>query len=219
MNKIVSIGLVVLGMVVHLPQLSLSEERPPADVIRAAEEGIKTFAKMSQNRNLYGSAVLPELSESVLGEGFQVFTVPPDKLLAARPDQGLLTLAVPTSQWEFLVLSEGKAKATLTVDLVNNVWTAVSFGKAGLAQQLETVLKTWPISSDYRFRLIRVYQATSDFIVLSKGDEVEGVIPLTSARVAMGLEYKSFNPMDLRSPNEVVTDLIPIVRANILKTN
>ena len=204
-------------LMIQPPPSFSSDEMPSQEIIGAAQEGIRTFLKVPRRQNLHKLGFLSQkaIDEAVLGEGFRIFTLPPDRLLSTDPPQDIDSLVLPTNMWQFLIVTEGKATALLTVDLVKNRWTAVSIGGSGLAAQLEILLETWPASAGYRYRLIKVYQAKSDLIEILQGGKIIGLVPFTSARIATGLEKRDFNPLDLHDPAEMIEKLRPIVRMNI----
>lgn len=213
-----TICLIVFAL--SLTGLCIAGSSPPDDVKRAAVDGLKAFVKdgrMGKLRQL-GFDTQADIDYSALGKGFQIFTIPPDRLLNGSAPQDIQTLAIPTNQWQFQIVTGDKAKALLTVDIVNGVWTTVSIGSSGLAQQLAGFLASWPPASGYDFRLIRVYQAKSDFIELSKGGKVLGIVPLTSLLAATsGGSATAYDPRSLRDPNEVLSNLRPVVKRNLLQ--
>lgn len=210
--------LLVFVFILFIPCFTSAGESPPNDIRKAAKEGIAIFLKDSRSSQLHrlGFESQADVDNAELGEGFQIFTIHPDKLLNESASQELYDLVTPTTQWQFLILVRGKANALLTVDLVNGKWTPVSIGSAGLAKQLSDLLSAWPATSGYQHRLIRVYQAQSDFIELSQEGKIIGILPLTSLLAAIqGDARKEFNAHDLRNPKEVLSDLRPVVRKNI----
>ncbi len=207
--------LMMLACILFMPGVAAA---PPDDINNAARQGIAVLLKESRSSHIgrLGFESQADVDNAELGEGFQVFTIQPDKLLDESSSQELSDLVIPTSQWQFLILAKGNAKALLTVDLVNGKWTPVSIGSAGLARQLSDLLTAWPAASGYRYRLVRVYQAQSDFIELSQAGKKIGILPLTSLLAATKKgERKAFNPRDLRNPKEVLSELRPVVRENM----
>jgi hypothetical protein len=65
----------------------------------------------------------------------------------------------------------------MTVDLMDGNWQAVAFGSAGLAGQLDTLEKSLLLPEDDSNKLVRIYQAKADFIVLSGGSGRHRVSP------------------------------------------
>jgi len=210
-------GLIAILIFVAL-QISVSVAADiPADIKKAADEGINIFLKdprMTGLQNL-GFRSSSEKESAYAGEGFQIFTIPPDRLLNSSFSQDLSNLVVPTNQWQFLVNSNEGAKALLTVDIIDEKWTPVSIGAAGLAKELNMLLKKWPPSQGYQYRLIRVYQAKSDFIELSQAGQVKGIVPLSSLNAVLGGKKKAFDPTDILGSQQVLDTLRPVVQRNI----
>ncbi len=190
-----------------------AEQPPPEDVLRAARSGIKAFLSSGepQSVRLLGFTDRAEIDAATLGDAFPIYTVPPDRLLQRGSAPDLRALAVPTTLWQVIVVSRGTARSLLTIDRVNGSWTPVSIGSAGLASQLMTLIDTWPASAGYQYRLIRVYQATSDLMEVSQDGVPLGFVPFESARLAMRLSQASFDPRDLRTSSEVTGILRPLV--------
>ncbi len=209
--------LLVFVFVLFIPCITVGES-PPYDIKKMAKEGITIFLNDSRSSHLHrlGFESQADVDNAELGDGFHIYTIQPDKLLDESASQDLDNLVTPTTQWQFLISVRGKAKALLTVDLVNGKWEPVSVGSAGLAKQLSDVLAIWPTTLGYQYRLIRVYEAQADFIELSQEAKKIGILPLTSLLIAIKAGVKkTFDPHDLRHPKEVLSDLRPIVRENI----
>jgi hypothetical protein len=209
--------IVLLLLVVQPPLLFSSDEAPPAAVAAAAEQGVRIFVKDPevQNLHLFGLSGKEQIDKAALGQGFQVFSIPPDRLINQDASQNIDTLAASTNTWQFLIVTGGKAASLLTVNFFNGQWTPVSIGASGLATEVAALLKTWPSSAGYRCKLIKVYQAKSDFMEIFQGEKSLGVVPFTSGRIAMGLEERDFNPSDLRDSREILSKLLPVVKTNV----
>jgi hypothetical protein len=209
--------IVPLFLLIQPPLLFSSDEAPPAAVANAAEKGVRIFVKdpQAQNLHLFGLSDKEQIDKAVLGQGLQVFSIPPDRLFNQGSSQDMDVLAVSTNTWQFLIVTGGKAASLLTVDFFNDQWTPVSIGSSGLATEVAALLKTWPSSAGYRCKLIKVYQAKSDFMEIFQGEKSLGVVPFTSGRIAMGLEERDFNPSDLRDPQEILSKLRPVVKTNV----
>lgn len=214
-------GPIILVFVFTLivPCLATAGDAPPDDIKKAAREGINVLLKGRQAdvrlHNL-GFESQADIDSAELGEGFQIFTIDPNKLLDESASQDVQDLVIPTSEWLFLVQAGGKANSLLKVSFLDGKWTHVGIGSSRLAKELSGFLAAWPASSGYQYRFIRVYQAASDFIELSQGGKVIGIISLTSLRVdKKGRKPGEFTPHDLRDPKEVLSDLRPAVKMNI----
>lgn len=189
----------------------------PLDIRNAADEGIRIFLKDPRITGLQrlGFDSQSDIDDAELGEGFQIFTIHTDKLIDESDLQDISSLATPTNEWQFLVVTGDNADALLTVDLIDDKWIPVSIGFSGLAKELHRILDVWPASSGYRGRLLRIYHTKSEFIEISQGENVVGIISLTSANVAMGGQINEFNPLDLHDAKEMVKGLRSSVRRAI----
>ena len=174
---------------------------PPIAVLAAAEDGITIF---------FNDDDIP-----ALGKGFQIFTVNPDKILDGSFAEDLHKIAEPTNLWQFIVLSGTKPIALLSVDKLNGEYTPVSIGASNFSYQLSRVTSAWPEAEGYRLRLIRIYQATSDFIEVSQGEEIIGFVPFESGRVTMSLATRDCIPFDVHTSSSIINKIRPIVRENI----
>ena len=214
MKKFVLTGVIGIGVLLSSILSSSADERPTPQVQAAAQQGIEVFLNHSKVTGLdkIGFATREDIQEASLAEGFRVFTVPPEKLLKEQSVKDFRALSAPLDQWQFIVAAREAPKALITVELTNGVWTPVSIGSAGLAQQLRAVTKSWPASEGYTYRLIRIYQARSEFIELSKGDRLIGIIPMISLHVAIGDRLEKFDPLEIRDPGEIISDLRQVVK-------
>jgi len=198
------------------PASSMSGETAPPEVTRAAIDGLGSFLNAIPTSDLrhYGFPNEEELTQSTLGSPFKVYTITPDKILNYKPEVEISSLISPTDLWFFPVLSRGEVRTILTIDKMNGEWKAVAIGSAGLARQLKEVEDKWPESRGYEHKFVRVYQAKSDFVMVSK----EGTIKVTlleSARIALKLDQEEKGVYKLYSPSTVLPQMIPIVRQNV----
>lgn len=215
--KRVFFALSVLSLIaLILSASSISREAAPEEVVQAAMDGLDPFLDAIPDRDLehYGFADSEQLLQATLGEPFRVYTIIPDKILNYSQEMKLSSLISPTSLWFFPILYRGKARTILTVDFVNDEWKAVAIGSSGLARQLEKVEDMWPESEGHDHQFIRIYQAKSDLVAVSKKGTSE-LVPLESAGMALKLKKVIKGDYGLYSPGEVIPKLIPVVRENI----
>lgn len=198
------------------PASSLSREAAPQEVIQAAVDGLGPFLEAipSQDSEHYGFASTEDLTNATLGKPFKVYTITPDKILNYSQEMELPSLISPTNLWFFPVVYEGKVRTTLTVDFVNGEWKAVAIGRSGLAKQLERIENKWPESDGYDHQFIRIYQAQSDFVAVSK-ERILKIVPLESAAVALKLKKVIEGIYGLYTPSEIIPKLSPAVRENL----
>lgn len=181
----------------------------PPEIINAGREGISIFVKDPRMGGLHrlGFESQSDISDAALGDGFQVFTIPTDKLLSNDEPQEYQSLVVPTNQWEFLVVAGKNTNALLTIDLIDGKWAPVGIGASGLAKKLSKLLEAWPVSSGYQYKLISFYQVNAKFVEISQGDTVLGIVPLVSSIATIGEPKKEFDPIDIRDFSEVLKNL------------
>jgi hypothetical protein len=184
---------------------------PPA-VRAAAERGLAGLLGGGDARALgrFGFRDPAEAARATVAEGFQVFTVPPD-LLLANESLDLAAMATASTQWLFLVVSGGAPKVMLTVDRVNGTGTAVSVGGAEFAEDIVALLARRPASS-HQHRLIRSNQAAAEMMEISRGGRVLGAVPFPSGRVSLRAPGP-YDPSDLWPTTELTARLRPAVKA------
>ncbi|MCP4217300.1 MAG: hypothetical protein GY765_21835 [bacterium] len=205
--KLTGVCLVCLLIIFSLP---LTASEAPQEILSAARSGLSEFVKVEA---LLGVTALRSSNgkvETPLGKGFEVFTINPQVLLKNK-NMTLEPMAVSTGLWRFPVMNNGKATALLTMAQVDGKWAAVAVGGAVLAQQVYEVFTQWPEADGYQYRFIRIYQAKSDFIEISKNDTTVGFVPLGSARMAFGLQQDSFDADLLMHNSEILEPLREIV--------
>lgn len=203
--------------VVCIPLIAIAGDFPFDDIRNAAKEGLKTLLSGSlSSMQQLGFKSQDEVNNAQVGEGFRLYTIHPANLMNESITPEFQNLVTSTDQWQFLVRTGGKAAALLTVDRLNGTWLPTSIGSSALAQALSDVLSAWPSSAGYRCRLIRVYQARSDLIEISRVGRVVGIVPVTSQlTVTKEKAKKAFDPRGMRDAKELLTELRPAVKSNL----
>jgi hypothetical protein len=198
-----------------LPLAAYAMEIPTPDILNAAEQGLKPYIAAIPSNSLphFGFEEKSQADTAVLGQAFHVYTAPPSAILDDKAND-LSAAAVPTAMWDFLILSGGKSAALLTVDKMGSKYEAVSIGGSGTAGQLSVLTEAYPVSEGYEYRVIRVFQASAEFVEVSQNGRSIGIVPLSSARVAMGLSSE-FAPGEIFTPEAAAKMIKPAVRANI----
>ena len=184
----------------------------PAAVQQAAEEGLPTMLQAipdeaAKQLNFSSSE---ELSLASLGTPFQVFTIHPDEILNYSAGTSIEAIISETDQWLFPVTVNGEVRTLLTVAQVGGQWQAGSIGSAGLAQEWTDAVAKYDASTGYTQKLVRIYQATADFVLLG-GVGGDNLLPLKAGRVALGVKENA-EPSD---PAEIIFGLQESVRKNI----
>lgn len=179
----------------------------------AARQGLAGFVK--QNLAEYGVR-LPdgfplsvadgrELASLRLGRGFPVYSVNPQRLLAADAD--LSGLMAPTGSWRFVALSGSRPVGLVTVEKVEGRWQAIAFGAAELAKNVEAAQAGYGGQT----RFLRVYQAQSDFLEVAQADGKPRFAALMSARETLSLKKQPA----LLDGADLIEPLRAAVRANL----
>lgn len=187
---------------------------PHHEIIDAAWKGIRTLftdAGAQERNELCGQQ---EVGDPKLGKGFQVYAVSPDDLLNSSISQDLNSLAVPAGMWHFLILNRDKAICLLIVAQMNGEWVAVGIGGSVLASQLGRMTEAWPGDRGYDYKFIKIYATTSDFVGLLQRETVVGVVPLSSARIAMSLPNQDFDAQDILDSKNVIETMKQILKRN-----
>ncbi|MCD4500075.1 hypothetical protein [Chromobacterium vaccinii] len=193
-----------------LPASGVVQEQGIAD---AARQGLASFVK--QNLAEYG-ARLPdgfplsvadgrELASLRLGRGFPVYSVNPQRLLAADAD--LSGLMAPTGSWRFVALSGSRPVGLVTVEKVEGRWQAIAFGAAELSKNVEAA----QAGHAGQTRFLRVYQAQSDFLEVAQADGKPRFAALMSARETLSLKKQPA----LLEGADLIEPLRAAVRANL----
>jgi len=77
------------------------------------------------------------------------------------------------------------------------VWKAIAIGGSGLAKHWASVIKKWPSSEGYEHIFLKIFQAGSDFVLLSHAGKTE-MIPLSSAVLSLDLgSEEMYDPSDI----------------------
>ncbi len=183
----------IMAMIFSCIQTLPAIEAPSQAVINAAEKGMTEFlsnpAVIGSKKSPIASFTGPTKPDMTLGAGVRIYTIAPT---FDADTASLDSLAVPTGHWRFMLLAGNQPAAMLTVAETNGEWHAVSIGGAGIARELYQVINRWPAGEGYNYRFIRIFQARSDFIEISRNGNVSGFVPLTSSRIS----FKMAGPFD-----------------------
>jgi hypothetical protein len=197
-----------VGMTNVLP---LSAQGVPAAVGGAAEYGFRSLLEAIPLPEIsnFNFADKDEIKSATLGEGFRVFTIPPELIVNYNPGLAIEDMVMPTPIWFFPVLVSGEARALITVDLLDGQYQAVSLGGRGVAKEWAAASAKWPASAGYQNTFVRIYQATADFILVSNAVGTK-MAPLQAGEMATGM-----GALGLYDPSAVIMALQEPVRANL----
>jgi len=150
-----------------------------------------------------------DLARLRLGRGFAVYTVDPADITSGSD---LSSAAKPTGQWRFVVRLGSRPVGLVTVDQVKGQWQAVSYGGAGLAEDVDAKMRQHGTPDRSNLRFVRIFQAHSDFLeVVSPADGHARLAPLVSARVSLGMPALD----QLLEQGDVLPSLRAAVAANV----
>ena len=194
-----------------------------ADALKAAQRDFAQFAAHQMNRKGGSLADFPlqlnnfaELKNAKVGYGFAVHTIDPADLLAGRST--MRAMAKPMSQWRFVISANGRAIGLATVEKINGRYETVSYGGAVLAKDLDAAARQHGNADKSNLRLLRIYQARSDFLAVDSEDGRGRYAPLHSARESLMLQ-PSVNMMG-KPVSKLLdeTDLVQPLRAIVKQT-
>jgi hypothetical protein len=188
----------------------------PEGVWKAANEGLRPFlnAIPPLNREIYGFPAGGDLEQITLEQPYRVMTIHPKTLYAFNRSDDIRTMLTATQMWLFPVVQRGRTRAILTIDQMNGEWRAVSIGCAKIADELRRIEQAWPNDLGFNRCLVRIFQATSDVMLVVKDDVVD-IMPFESARTSLRLEELGKGVAELYTVPEIIHRLIPVVQENI----
>ena len=166
----------------------------------AAEQGLADYVTRKQQHGAAGSssfdlARAEDIANTRIAGGFEVHTIAPKDLVAGRGD--LRQMAQPTGIWRFFVKVAGKPVGLVTVQRMDGRWQAVSFGGAGLAQELSDLMTEHADVGAERLRFIRVHQAQTDLLEVTSPTDLQArYAMLASARAALSTEMQAARGSD-----------------------
>jgi hypothetical protein len=202
--------LICSGLAVDSQPLMAAEV--PSAVREAAEEGLPNMLEAIPDNIVqqFGFSSPEELNQASLETPFQVFTIHPDEILNHNASIPVGDITSETDQWFFPVTVGGEVRTLLTVAKEGDQWQAVSIGSAGLAQEWTNTLGQYDASTGYTHKLVRIYQATADFVLLG-GFGGDKLLPLKAGKVTLGVKEDA-EPSD---PADIIFALQETVRKNI----
>jgi hypothetical protein len=191
------------------------DNMPPAAAMAAAKAALGTFLGNADSEELlkFGFNNREEFNNARIGEVFKVYLLLPHAVINTMHADSLLSVADDSSIWQFMVLSPRGAACLVTVDYIDNKWIAVSVGATGLATQLHEMVQKWPKSGGYEVALIKSLQAKSDFLEVYQDKKALGIVPLTSAKIAM--DRQDVMTATMLKADDILETLSPVVKQNL----
>ncbi|MBK5278525.1 MAG: hypothetical protein JJE09_06645 [Bacteroidia bacterium] len=176
--------------------------------------------KTSNHLNRIGFKSQNDLNNAIVGEGFRVYTIDPDKIQNDVTNTDYQSVIVSTYAWFFLVVSENEALSILQMGFVDNNWKPGALGSSEIAKAVNNIIKSWPSSDGYQYKYIRDFSISSDFIEISHNDNFVGIVPVPPLIEMIGKEPKEFNASDMLDKNEFTNKtLLQIKQSNAKSIN
>lgn len=206
--------LLTCATLVAAPNAAHSQSAP-AKAVEAAQRGLDTFITgpvSTLGLQRLGFATSEEASAASIGPALDHYVVSSDSFLrSTSEDVDQLVDAEPS--WQFIVLSRGEAKCIVSVAMVNGEWAADSVGAAPLAIEALATVSAWPHAANYSWRLITIWPFRATFVEVFQTGRPLGLVPLVSARTALGMPRESFDPRKLVTTRTVMTTFRRMVTA------
>jgi hypothetical protein len=215
-NKIVCLVLCAVLSFIVVP--IVGAEEAPADVVKAAQEGLPHFLAGISQKNASGnpSSIKARLGfnekdildRAYLGEPFRYYLLGPDAVKDYVKGSNVSLIISPVNEWFFPVLIDNEAKSVLSVAKMKGVWKAVSFGKAVLSKELVKIRQVWPTEKGYAPILIASLQGREVMFSVPQVDSKNlTIIPLLAKK---DMESKDYSKL------EDSAAIIEIIRPRII---
>jgi hypothetical protein len=204
-----------------LMMTSSNAESVPDEVVSTARDNLHFYLNAIPEGELghFGFTNKKEFDQTTLGTPFKIYTISPSEILSYKGEVDISPLLSQIEHWLFPLICSGKSRVLLTVARMGGEWQAVGIGEASLAAEIEQIARSWPTSQGYEMKFIRVYQANSDFVLLTK-DGVSNLVPLKGASIVQGPVKKGATYQYMKmSPAGILTQLAPVVEKAIQDAN
>jgi hypothetical protein len=200
------------------------EKGATAQAFAAAQRDFAQFALHQMNRKGVSLSDFPlqlnsmqELKDAKVSYGFAVHTVDPAELLAGRTT--MRAMAKQMNQWRFVISVNDRAIGLATVEKIKGRYETVAYSGAVLAKDIDIAAKQFGNRDKSNLRLLRIYQARSDFLLVESDDGRGRFAPLHSARESLSMA-PSINMMGkpvskLLDETELIEPLRAVVKLNM----
>ena len=214
MTKSVVFSCVVSLFIFALQSCCFSDNSPPAEVAKAAENGLAPLLDMIPQQKIahFGFLNADEMAQAGLGNPLQVYVLRADSILGYKKGDELNNLLEPTDTWLFPVTCHGEAKCSLTVAFFKGKWRAVGIGGSEIAREIDQIKRRWPRSKGLNPVFIRVFAARAAFIALSGAGAEPALIPFRSGARAMSAGKKRAEAHISYTLPEVIPKLVSAVQ-------
>ena len=208
------IAILILVSTVVMPAVGFAGAPPPQKAIDAAMQGVHDFLVSGDATTLQtvGFNSKHEAENAVLGEAFEVFTIPSGGL-SDLASHDLRSLLVAKNEWIFLVKVDGQPRTTVVVKLVDGNWVPLWAGAKGLGKVLGDLANAWSASSGYRYKYVHVPDMKAGFVSLENGDDVMGFVPSNSLLAKMtGKRPEKYDPRKLIDEQTVMSVIAAVAK-------
>ena len=182
----VAFALALLAPLAHAQQAGPNPNNPvpqadPA-AVRAAQEGLRTFAKLVTDANFQrlGFASVDEVRTATLGTPFDDVLIPLDRLRAYVPGQPVKDLFVKGRRVVFPVLVSGQPRSAITVAArPDGSYRPVSFGAPSFLQTFDKARVAASSSENLppaRFFIVRVPALNLHFLGRTEPSDATGLV-------------------------------------------
>jgi hypothetical protein len=135
-----------------------AQSKAPAEALKAANDGFVKYLTTSvteDTKTIVGFDAGDDLSKAVLGEPFQLYTLPADSIRNYRGTTKVRSLIQKSEFWYFPILIGGKVKMMLYVGKRKDVWERAGLGSAGLAREMQVLLTQYSPKKGYTPLLVQ----------------------------------------------------------------
>jgi len=189
----------------------------------AASEDLHFWLEVIPKNQLshYGFSGPDELKAAGLGDPIHVHMIHPNKILNfLGEDLSSMISRMDHDTWLFPVVVRNRYKCLLRVAEIDGNMKTIGIGSAGLARQLDAVLNEWSDLKAGPVKLVQIFQANSDFVVLERKSGRAKLIPLESAATMLQrqelLRIRGQKWGQILYEPQRVEDLIPALKENVV---
>lgn len=166
---------------------------------------------------LYGLNGVSGLADLSIGQAYRIYTIDIDMLVAGNTD--FEQIYRPTSMWYVELLALGGPACLITVEKIDGEYRAVALGARVLAQELYGINEELVTKGQANPMFLRVYQATSDFLITGELPASGSLIPLVSARISLGISEPANSDFVAVGWHELLPKLSDAIARNIHSQN
>lgn len=156
-------------------------------VVSAASEKMRSFLDNIPvgSESQFGMANQSEINAATLGIPFRVLTLSPEFYSAKNLAAPYTPYITESNVWRVPVIAGGTMRVLITVDFLNDTYTAGDMGGAGIAQEVQQLMRSR--QHGHTYSLLKIYPLSADFLVDIPGGSLADAIfiPLPSARMAL----------------------------------